>query len=462
MHARGSAHSAGAVEIGTNPAPILDTEVLKVVTVHQTGSGVRFVKLIKVKAEGSQLSSTGRSASVRAEDVHQEGGHTVVDEVPRHMRQPEVGIFSDDDDGEPEWTEDPPSAASVIFAAANILGRRKEERGCGLGDIERLSGRERDFFQDLDLQWEPGKQPVLMELRRKLNKDPEALRKRAKDLRLAERLEDEKGLVEWILGKTDRKLADEEQKVLMNLLVKEELVRRNIHTDVDPRIHAIFPLKNYDWIDDVQTLSCTENVLCCCVRDNDDLLPEKVRSETEQGRGSCSLTDCGAELCKWVGAWFRLSNPTQDYVLNQLQLRYGPRAAFYFGFLDMFCRGMIPLAMVSLVVLLLGYVMERLWYVRLLGLVGLLTASLWTPWLLASWRMRSNELLFRWDLRNTHMAPELGGPNPSYDRVGGDTKWSFGGGLGCREKAELTAWLLVAVLVFVTLCLLVVSTADSS
>ena len=88
----------------------------------------------------------------------------------------------------------------------------------------------------------------------------------------------------------------------------------------------------------------------------------------------------------------------------------------------MFCRGMIPLAMVSLVTLLLGYVMERLWYVRLLGLVGLLTASLWTPWLLASWRMRSNELLFRWDLRNTHMAPELRGPNPSYDRVGGDKK----------------------------------------
>ncbi len=173
------------------------------------------------------------------------------------------------------------------------------------------------------------------------------------------------------------------------------------------------------------------------------------------------MTGSGGELRKWLRSRLGLSDPTEDYILDQLQLRYGPRAAFYFGFLDMFCRGMIPLAMVSLVVILLGYVVERLWYVRLLGLVGLLTSSLWTPWLLASWRMRSNELLFKWDLRSTHMAPELRGPNPSYDRVGGDTKPEFCLS-GCREKAELTTWLLVAVLVFVTLCLLVVSTADSS
>ena len=60
------------------------------------------------------------------------------------------------------------------------------------------------------------------------------------------------------------------------------------------------------------------------------------------------------------------------------------------------------------------------------------------------------------------MAPELRGPNPSYDRVGGDTKPDFCLSPSYREKAELTAWLLVAVLVFVTLCLLVVSTVDLS
>ena len=78
----------------------------------------------------------------------------------------------------------------------------------------------------------------------------------------------------------------------------------------------------------------------------------------------------------------------------------------------------MPLAVASAVALALSYVLDWLHYLRLLGVLGLLTASLWTPWVLNRWRQRQSEYLHRWNKRNTESANELQATNPTYDPDG--------------------------------------------
>jgi hypothetical protein len=78
----------------------------------------------------------------------------------------------------------------------------------------------------------------------------------------------------------------------------------------------------------------------------------------------------------------------------------------------------VPLAVASAVALALSYVLDWLHYLRLLGVLGLLTASLWTPWVLNRWRQRQSEYLHRWNKRNTESANELQATNPTYDPDG--------------------------------------------
>ena len=64
-------------------------------------------------------------------------------------------------------------------------------------------------------------------------------------------------------------------------------------------------------------------------------------------------------------------------------------------------------------------------------MLGLATASVWTPWLLNTWRQRSHKLLYEWGQRNTENANELKASNPKYDPEYDSSSW-------CRSEKDST------------------------
>ena len=138
-------------------------------------------------------------------------------------------------------------------------------------------------------------------------------------------------------------------------------------------------------------------------------------------RASVSFVDLAtkarAKVAKCLGAGGRKNaDNLDDRFINALKDEYGPQAGFYFAFLSTYATMTMPLAVVSVVILLLGYWLEWLNYLRLLGLLGMGTASIWCPAVVCRWRQRSNELLNMWNIRNTASAHELLPINPNFNK----------------------------------------------
>lgn len=142
---------------------------------------------------------------------------------------------------------------------------------------------------------------------------------------------------------------------------------------------------------------------------------EQTMHEPKGGnRGCCKCFGADGpkkvDICGYMRMWIN----RDEAFLDTLKEEYCPRAAFYFAFLSTYATMNVPLAAASVVVLLLGYWLKWLNYLRLLGLLGMGTASIWCPAVVCRWRQRSNELLYRWHIRDTASARELLQLNPNY------------------------------------------------
>ena len=76
----------------------------------------------------------------------------------------------------------------------------------------------------------------------------------------------------------------------------------------------------------------------------------------EEGQGD---DPSSPQLGKKNSAWVQMDT-RDDVIIKELRDKYGPRVGFYFAFLSSYTTANIPLALASLLVLLLGYILDSL------------------------------------------------------------------------------------------------------
>lgn len=269
-----------------------------------------------------------------------------------------------------------PSAADRIFTMAHILS---SPHRCGLGVLERLRGRRHRF------------DPWFLD-------SPEYRNADSKGQGDVDAAGDTTSTFINVFHTVEQQERLHKGKIAMRRPSGADPQQEMACTDIDPRIGAIFPLKDYRWVRDIQQKWWEEAGACRVCRRWHGTRDPHTESPGEE-----------------------VPEP-EAKMIDQIEQEYGAQSAFYFAFLSSYKTWTAPLAAVSLVTLLLGYWLEWLTYLKLLGVVGLLTASIWGPVLLGKWRQRSNELLHRWNFRNTDCATELRQHHPSYSKKAATNK----------------------------------------
>ena len=109
------------------------------------------------------------------------------------------------------------------------------------------------------------------------------------------------------------------------------------------------------------------------------------------------LTACG--ICQ--AFWTR-----DDFFIDELRNEYGERVGIYFAFVNCYSNTLMPLAFMMTICFAIMRPLNWLVYLRGLGLLGMLVASVWGPWVIMQWRRRSNRLFFEWKMRGTKELPQ--------------------------------------------------------
>ena len=91
-------------------------------------------------------------------------------------------------------------------------------------------------------------------------------------------------------------------------------------------------------------------------------------------------------------------NRDNEYI-GQLKSMYGPQVGMYFAFLNSYTNSTMGLALLAVAVMICSFYMNWLAYMRLLGLFGFFTASVWGPFTMIRWQRRSNELVQKWGMK---------------------------------------------------------------
>jgi hypothetical protein len=125
---------------------------------------------------------------------------------------------------------------------------------------------------------------------------------------------------------------------------------------------------------------------------------------------------CGLVLWKMEQFVYRLAQAfwtRDDEFVNALQYQYGDRIGIYFAFVNNYSNSLMPLGVLLLLFFFVGrYALGWHFYLRGIGLIGMMVASVWGPAVIALWRRRSDDLLFSWKMMDTKELPE---PNPYCD-----------------------------------------------
>lgn len=138
-----------------------------------------------------------------------------------------------------------------------------------------------------------------------------------------------------------------------------------------------------------------------------------------------------------------------DIFIDSLRENYGERVGIYFAFLNVYSNSLLPIAIVMLLYYFVSLFSWRV-YLRGLGVLGLLIASVWGPLMIVAWRRRSNGLLFHWSMLDTK---ELAQENAYCDH----SKAPADAGLSARPYRLIGLYFGLVPLVLVLIVLLFVA-----
>lgn len=129
----------------------------------------------------------------------------------------------------------------------------------------------------------------------------------------------------------------------------------------------------------------------------------KRESDTPAASGFCSVLRCQCafsprDLCSEFAHAF---SHRDDDILTKMCEEYGPKVAIYFAFLNSYTTSTGLLAVVGSVLFVLAWTLEWLAYLRCLGIIGLLAASVWGPLATVLWRRRAAHLIFEWQMKDS-------------------------------------------------------------
>ena len=109
-----------------------------------------------------------------------------------------------------------------------------------------------------------------------------------------------------------------------------------------------------------------------------------------------------------VAFWTR-----DDVFVFELRENYGDQVGIYFAFCNNYSNSLMPLTVLLTVYYAIARAVDWLTYLRGIGLLGLLVASVWGPMVIINWQRRANGLLFSWNLMDTDELPQA---NPFCDK----------------------------------------------
>lgn len=127
----------------------------------------------------------------------------------------------------------------------------------------------------------------------------------------------------------------------------------------------------------------------------------KSEDSVSTPNGFCSFLPCACSFSirKLCGGMAYAFSRRDDEILKKMCEEYGPKVAIYFAFLNSYTTSMGLLALVGSTLFVLARILDRIVYLRWLGLVGLLAASVWGPLATVWWHRRVNYLLFEWQMK---------------------------------------------------------------
>jgi hypothetical protein len=135
-------------------------------------------------------------------------------------------------------------------------------------------------------------------------------------------------------------------------------------------------------------------------KDPETVHPQSSTDTQRRANSGDEQTHCCDSVLETAPALVHAFQHRDDDILEKMQDEYGPKVAIYFAFLNSYTTSTGALAIIGLVLFVLARTLEWLTYLRVLGLVGLLAASVWAPLTIVAWRRRAYHLLFKWRIRD--------------------------------------------------------------